>query len=131
MKKSFVVLCLFLFSQLLFAANDIYSFHSTQQQNQFETLTTELRCLVCQNQNLAESNAPLASDLRQQIYQKILQGQSTQDIINYLVARYGDFILYQPPLRVTTFLLWFGPLLFIVIAIIILFRAIGSDRNIA
>ncbi|HEY2863059.1 MAG TPA: cytochrome c-type biogenesis protein [Casimicrobiaceae bacterium] len=72
-------------------------------------LETELRCLVCQNQTLADSNADLAGDLRREVRQLALDGRSDREIREYLVARYGDFVLYDPPLKRTTWLLWFGP----------------------
>jgi cytochrome c-type biogenesis protein CcmH len=72
-------------------------------------LAEELRCLVCQNQTIADSNAPLAVDLRQQIRGQIAQGRSDTQILDYMVERYGDFVLYRPPLRATTLLLWIGP----------------------
>ena len=97
-----------------FATQDFYTFSSPAQQERFEALTSNLRCLVCQNQNLAESNAPLAVDLRNQIYQKVQQDQSNQQILDYLVARYGDFILYKPPLNGLTLGLWFGPFLILI-----------------
>jgi cytochrome c-type biogenesis protein CcmH len=77
-------------------------------------LASELRCLVCQNQTLADSHAPLAVDLRNQIREKMRQGASERDIIDYLVARYGDFVLYRPPLKPVTVLLWAGPLLLLI-----------------
>jgi cytochrome c-type biogenesis protein CcmH len=77
-------------------------------------LASELRCLVCQNETLADSQAPLAADLRNQIREKMRQGASERDVVDYLVARYGDFVLYRPPLKPTTFLLWIGPLLLLV-----------------
>ena len=76
-----------------------------------KTLETQLRCLVCQNQTLAESNAPLAEDLRQEVRELAVAGKSDDDIRAYLVARYGDFVLYKPPMKSTTWLLWFGPFL--------------------
>ena len=74
-------------------------------------LASELRCLVCQNQSLADSHAPLAVDLRNQIREKMQQGASERDIVNYMVDRYGDFVLYRPPFKPATILLWAGPLL--------------------
>jgi cytochrome c-type biogenesis protein CcmH len=76
-----------------------------------KSLETQLRCLVCQNQTLAESNAPLAEDLRQEVRELAVAGKSDDDIRAYLVARYGDFVLYKPPMKSTTWLLWFGPFL--------------------
>jgi cytochrome c-type biogenesis protein CcmH len=74
-----------------------------------KSLETELRCLVCQNQTLAESNAPLAEDLRREVRELAVSGKSDDEIRGYLVARYGDFVLYKPPVKPTTWLLWFGP----------------------
>ena len=74
-------------------------------------ISEELRCLVCQNQTIADSSAPLAVDLRQQVREKLQQGMSDKDIIDYMVQRYGDFVLYRPPFKLTTWLLWFGPFL--------------------
>jgi cytochrome c-type biogenesis protein CcmH len=74
-------------------------------------LAVELRCLVCQNQTLADSNAPLAEDLRREVREMIAKDMSDEDIIDFLVARYGDFVLYRPPLKATTTLLWIGPFL--------------------
>ncbi len=77
-------------------------------------LAEELRCLVCQNQTLADSNAPLAVDLRNQIRERLRQGASERDIIGFLVDRYGDFVLYRPPFKGTTLLLWAGPMLLMI-----------------
>lgn len=83
-------------------------------------LASELRCLVCQNQTLADSNAPLAEDLRNQVREKMRQGSSDSEIVDYMVARYGDFVLYRPPLKLTTVLLWFGPLLLLAAGFVVL-----------
>ena len=72
-------------------------------------LAVELRCLVCQNQTLADSNAPLAEDLRHEVREMVAKGMSDQEIIDFLVSRYGDFVLYRPPMKATTSLLWLGP----------------------
>ena len=80
-------------------------------------LSQELRCLVCQNQNIADSNADLALDLRREVRDQILKGRSDAEIKNYLVARYGDFVLYNPPVQANTALLWFGPLLLLVVGL--------------
>jgi cytochrome c-type biogenesis protein CcmH len=74
-------------------------------------ITSELRCLVCQNQTIADSNASLAVDLRRETRDMLRQGKSDSEIVDYMTARYGDFVLYRPPLRATTVLLWFGPAL--------------------
>jgi len=77
-------------------------------------ITSELRCLVCQNQTIADSNASLAVDLRREARALIQQGKSDAEVVDYMTARYGDFVLYRPPLRATTMLLWFGPALMLV-----------------
>ncbi|HVO90191.1 MAG TPA: cytochrome c-type biogenesis protein [Casimicrobiaceae bacterium] len=94
-------------------------------------LTEQLRCLVCQNQSIAESNAELALDLRRQVREQIAAGKTDQEIIDYMVARYGDFVLYSPPLRPTTVLLWGGPALLLIAGLILLMRHIRGRRAIA
>jgi cytochrome c-type biogenesis protein CcmH len=90
-----------------------YSFSEPSQENRYRALINELRCLVCQNQSLADSNAELAGDLRREVQQQISAGASDKEIIDFMVARYGDFVLYRPPLRLTTVLLWSGPFLLV------------------
>ena len=92
-------------------------------------LAEELRCLVCQNQTLADSNAPLAEDLRKEIREQLRKGSSDREVVDYLVARYGDFVLYRPPLKATTILLWFGPFLLIAIGFAVLFRRLQRRRS--
>jgi cytochrome c-type biogenesis protein CcmH len=87
-----------------------------QAEARLKALAVELRCLVCQNQTLADSNAPLAEDLRREVREMIAKNMSDQEIIDFLVERYGDFVLYRPPLRATTTLLWIGPFLLLAIA---------------
>ena len=102
-------------ASLVSAPKVIYEFSSHQQAQQFTQLTEELRCVVCQNQTIANSNAPLAYDLRELIYHKVVAGESNQAIKTYLLNRYGDFILYRPPLNRQTWLLWFTPAFLLVI----------------
>lgn len=109
---------LLLFSSTLFARIETHQFDSPQDEARYKTLTEELRCLVCQNQNIASSNAELAQDLRDQTYKMVQQGKSNDEIIAYMVDRYGDFVLYRPPFEPSTLLLWIGPF-------IILFGGIG------
>ena len=87
-----------------------------QAEARLKALAVELRCLVCQNQTLADSNAPLAEDLRREVREMIAKNMSDQEIIDFLVERYGDFVLYRPPLRATTTLLWIGPFLLLAVA---------------
>jgi cytochrome c-type biogenesis protein CcmH len=85
-------------------------------------LAQELRCLVCQNQTLADSHADLALDLKNQVRLKLAAGMSERDVIDYMVQRYGDFVLYRPPVRASTWLLWYGPFLLLGLGLIVLFR---------
>ena len=86
-------------------------FSSPEHEERYYTLVDELRCLVCQNQTIAESNADLASDLRREVYRMVEDDRSEDEIAGFMVARYGDFVLYRPPLRGGTILLWAGPFL--------------------
>jgi cytochrome c-type biogenesis protein CcmH len=92
-----------------FATIDAYDFKDPSQEQRFRQLTGELRCPKCQNQTIADSNAPLSQDLRQRVYEMIGKGYSDAEIIAFMVNRYGDFITYRPPLKPTTWPLWFGP----------------------
>ncbi|GAP67249.1 C-type cytochrome biogenesis protein [Mizugakiibacter sediminis] len=96
-------------------AIDPLPFKDAQQRERFQKLTSELRCLVCQNESLNDSNADLARDLRHEVFQLMQQGKSDAEIKQYLVARYSDFVLYDPPLKTSTLLLWFGPALVLAI----------------
>ncbi len=95
-------------------------FSDEQMEEDYKVLIQELRCLVCQNQNLADSNAELAQDLRQQTYELLEKGASREEVVEYMVTRYGDFVMYRPPLKATTFFLWFGPVVIFLIAVIVL-----------
>ncbi len=91
-------------------------------------LSSELRCLVCQNQTIADSNAPLAVDLRNQVREKLASGMSEGDIIDFMVARYGDFVLYRPPVKAATVLLWFGPPLLLLAGLWLFARTVRRRR---
>jgi len=107
-----------------FAAIEVHKFTNPVHEKQYKTLIQELRCLVCQNENLASSNADLAKDLRQKVYDMTMQGKDAKFIIAYMVARYGDFVLYRPPLKPITILLWTGPLLILLLALWFAYRVV-------
>src|SRR4029450_913668 len=92
-------------------------------------LSAQLRCLVCQNQSIAESNAELAVDLRNQINEQIKAGKSDKEIVDFMVTRYGDFVLYKPPFKATTVLLWLGPLVLLLAAVTLFYRTLKSRRT--
>jgi cytochrome c-type biogenesis protein CcmH len=106
------------------AAIEAYKFNNTEQEQRFHKLTKELRCLVCQNQDLADSNADLAADLRGKVQEMILAGKTDKEIVDYMVDRYGDFVLYKPPLMGTTVLLWFGPGILAVLGVLLVIGVI-------
>lgn len=121
------ILCSMLMALLLVSvakAVDPIEFENAAEEARFQSLTKELRCLVCQNESLADSSAGLAMDLRQDVILQIRQGRSDEQIKAYLTARYGDFILYKPPVKPRTYLLWFGPVLMLLVAGIVLFRLV-------
>lgn len=125
--RACVVLCLLLLSMAnAQSAETVLKFENDEQSALYLRLTQEFRCLKCQNQNLADSNADLAQDLRNEIYQAVVSGQGRQEISDYLVARYGDFVLYRPPVKKVTYLLWFGPFVLLLFAIIGGWRLISS-----
>jgi cytochrome c-type biogenesis protein CcmH len=119
MKRWFGIL-LILFSTALHARIETHVFDSPEDEARYQTLTEELRCLVCQNQNLADSNAELAQDLRRQTYEMVQAGKTNEEIVAYMVQRYGDFVLYRPPFRPATLLLWVGPFVILGIGVAIL-----------
>lgn len=100
------------------SAIEPYDFNSELQERRFRELAGELRCTVCQNQSLADSDAPLAQDLRDQLFQMLQDGRSDTEIRQYMVDRYGDYVLYRPPLAGHTILLWGGPLVLLGIGLI-------------
>lgn len=109
-------------SAQLFAADD------PALDKRVRTLAHELRCLVCQNQTLADSNAPLAIDLRDQIREQLGAGKSERDVIDFMVARYGDFVLYRPPFKASTAALWLGPFVLLALGAWILLRRVRRRR---
>ena len=117
------------FPSAAFSGVEINTFSSAEQESQYKKLINELRCLVCQNQNLADSNSELAQDLRKEVYLMLEKGSSDDEIIEFMVTRYGDFVLYNPPLKPVTFLLWFGPFVLLFVAVLIVVFMIKNSRQ--
>jgi cytochrome c-type biogenesis protein CcmH len=111
------------------ATLESFKFADDAAEQDFKDLISELRCLVCQNQSLADSDAELAHDLRAEVYEMVQDGKSDQEIIDFLVARYGDFVLYNPPLKPSTYLLWFGPFALLLLAGVLLLRAVRRQKR--
>ncbi|MDP1665739.1 MAG: cytochrome c-type biogenesis protein CcmH [Methylobacter sp.] len=119
--KYLSIILLLILSGIACAGVEYRQFANSDQQEAYETLTSELRCLVCQNQTIADSNAELAADLRRQVYEMLQQGKSKQDIAQFMTDRYGDFVLYNPPFKAKTGVLWIGPVVFLLIGLIVVF----------
>ena len=107
---------------------ETFKFDSPETEKVFHKLSEEIRCLVCQNQNIAESNADLAKDLRLEIYTMLSQGKTEDQIVDFMVDRYGDYVLYRPPFKPMTWLLWFGPFIIFVIGLIFVVRFMKSQN---
>ena len=129
-----LLITLLLLSFPLFAAGPVEGdkeplvFSSTEQEARFKDLTLELRCLVCQNQNLADSDAPLAQDLRKEIFDMLQAGEGDEEIKTFMVERYGDFVLYRPPVQGNTLALWAMPIFFLFVGAIAVLVAVRK-RN--
>ena len=106
---------------------EFHSFDNSQRERLYLDLIAELRCVKCQNQNLAESNAELARDMREKTYEMVTAGKSREDVVNYMTARYGDFVLYKPPFKAKTILLWIGPPLLLILSLFFILRMIRNQ----
>ncbi len=112
----------------VFAADEPLQFEDPIKQGRYQELLEELRCLVCQNQSLSDSHADLAQDLRSEVYRMVEEGQTNAGITEFLVTRYGDFVLYRPPVKWTTILLWFGPFALLLLALVGVYRFIRARK---
>ncbi|RKZ61280.1 MAG: cytochrome c-type biogenesis protein CcmH [Gammaproteobacteria bacterium] len=108
---------------------ETFTFDSPETEKVFHKLSEELRCLVCQNQNIAESNADLAKDLRLEMYNMLKDGKTEDEIVDFMVQRYGDYVLYRPPFKPMTWLLWFGPLIVFIIGLIYAVRFMRAQSS--
>lgn len=128
--RGFALACCLLAGATVSHAQDAPpGFGSAAEQERYESLLRELRCLVCQNQSLAESDAPLALDLRVEVLKRVRAGMAKEEILEFLVARYGDFVLYRPPLKQNTWALWFGPFILLAIAVLVLVRVAAGRKH--
>lgn len=127
MKQIWLAIAIAFLSCHAAAAIDTWQFKNEAQEQQFRALTEQLRCPKCQNNSIADSGSMIAHDMRQKVYELMQQGQSRQQIIDYMVARYGNFVTYEPPLTPSTLILWLLPALFIIGGGVVIWRA--SQRN--
>ena len=111
-----------LFSSVAFSAIDALNFTSPQQESDYHQLTQSLRCPQCQNNNIADSNATIAVDMRGKVFELLQEGKSKNDVVDYMVARYGNFVTYDPPMTASTLVLWIAPLLLVLLGVVFLLR---------
>lgn len=128
MKKLLAILVTFVVFNLNASIKE-YEFESVEQEKRFKNLVFVLRCPTCQNQNLADSNSMVAEDLKQIVYEKIMAGDSDQQILTFMKKRYGEFILYEPEMTQDNLLLWSGPFIFLVIVFIGFFAWYRSNKG--
>ncbi len=122
MKKTWLFLTALLFSSVAFSAIDALNFSSPQQESDYHQLTQSLRCPQCQNNNIADSNATIAVDMRGKVFELLQEGKSKNDVVDYMVARYGNFVTYDPPMKASTLVLWIAPLLLVLLGVVFLLR---------
>ncbi|AAZ26397.1 cytochrome c-type biogenesis protein [Colwellia psychrerythraea] len=117
----FILILVFAFGANVASASPVetYEFNDEVTKIRFQALSKELRCPKCQNQNLADSNSPIAADLRRELYELLQQGKADSEIVNFMVDRYGEFVLYRPRVSELTYILWFGPAVLILLGIIV------------
>ena len=120
---------LVLFSTSSFAAIDTHNFKSVEDEKRFHALAAELRCPKCQNQNIADSDSPIAKDLRTEVFRMIDEGAEDESIIDFMVTRYGDFVLYRPKMNSQTWLLWNGPFLVLGFGVLVILAVVWQRRS--
>lgn len=122
MKKTWLFLTALLFSSVAFSSINALNFTSPQQESDYHQLTQSLRCPQCQNNNIADSNATIAVDMRGKVFELLQEGKSKNDVVDYMVARYGNFVTYDPPMTASTLVLWIAPLLLVLLGVVFLLR---------
>lgn len=126
--KTGLIAFLLIVSVNVFAV-DTHQLPTPELQETYESIISELRCLVCQNQTIADSNAELAADLRRQVYEMLMRGKSKDDIHRFMTERYGDFVLYNPPFKAKTGILWIAPAVFLTTGLLMVFWFIRRKKT--
>ncbi|MFT6028865.1 MAG: cytochrome c-type biogenesis protein CcmH [Oleiphilaceae bacterium] len=134
MNKSFLLRLSILFFLLMnhqgaFSSIDVYEFNDDKKRVEFVALTKELRCPKCQNQDIADSNAPIAADMRKEVHRLLLEGKDKDSIIDYMIDRFGEFVTYKPKKSSETFILWYGPLILVLIGILVILSLIKLNKK--
>jgi len=128
MKKLILIVCALMMAQLAQAVIETYEFDNEEQEQLYYEIINELRCPKCQNQTIADSDAPLSRDLRFIVQQKIKAGESKRQILAYMQERYGDFVLYDPPMQPANYILWFSPLIIFLIILAVVVARVGRRK---
>ncbi|MFT6907229.1 MAG: cytochrome c-type biogenesis protein CcmH [Oleiphilaceae bacterium] len=134
MNKSFLLRLSILFFLLMnhqgaFSSIDVYEFNDDKKRVEFVALTKELRCPKCQNQDIADSNAPIAADMRKEVHRLLLEGKDKDSIVDYMIDRFGEFVTYKPKKSSETFILWYGPLILVLIGILVILSLIKLNKK--
>jgi len=129
LKITLLIALAFLFANQASARFETHDFATPQMEKDYNVLVQELRCLVCQNQNLADSNAELAQDMRLRVYKMLSEGSSKDEIVDFMVLRYGDFVMYRPPVKKSTLVLWYSPLIFLAVAAIVVVSYLRRQKK--
>lgn len=122
-------LLLLMFQQLSVASIDVYEFDNEQKRLDFTALTKELRCPKCQNQDIADSNAPIAADMRKEVHRLLEEGKDKESIVNFMIDRFGEFVTYKPKKSTETFMLWYGPWILVFIGLIVILSLIKLNKK--
>lgn len=130
MRRTFFLILVLVSFKVFATQNDAFVFDTAEQEASFVKLSNELRCLVCQNQAISDSDADLASDLRTEIHGMLIQGKTEDEIVEFMVNRYGDYVLYRPPFKPVTWLLWISPIIIFIAGLFFVKRFVGQqDAN--
>ena len=134
MRKTLLFSTALFFSVTAFGAIDALNFSSSQQEDDYHSLTQELRCPQCQNNNIADSNATIAVDMRGKVFELLQEGKNRNEVVDYMIQRYGNFVTYDPPMTMATMVLWIAPILLVFVGILFVFKrkskspsAVNSD----
>jgi len=128
-RQVFVFACCLLMTAVASAVIETYEFSSPELQQRYQLLSAELRCPKCQNQNIADSNAPIAQDLRRLLYEQLEEGATNDEILDYMVSRYGEFVRYRPAFDSSTAVLWLAPVLLFLAALVVLFLSLRQRQG--
>lgn len=128
-RKTLILLLLILFTSTSYAAIEVYDFTDDSYRLRYKEVGGQLRCPKCENQSIADSDSPSAFDMRQELYRLLEEGKTDQQIFDYMVNRFGDYVLYKPPMRSDTWLLWFFPPALVVLGLLLIFFLARSRKN--